>query len=262
MAEAWAWRQSGRGPDLVMLHGWGMQSAIFAPLAESLAPDFRVTALDLPGHGRTPCAGPLNLASAVDGLLATLAALDLQQPAFLGWSLGGQVGLALAHVQPRRLSKLILVGATPRFVAGPDWPWGMAPAVFQRFAADLLQDATATLKRFLALQTLEDGEARKHLRSLQAALLARVPEPRCLREALEILRSTDLRASLATLDLPVLLMQGGLDRLVAPATAAYLLDALPQARLLHLPGVGHAPFLSAPETCAAAIRAFLADAGG
>jgi len=40
----------GDGPDVVMLHGWGLHSGVWAETATALAPEFRVTRLDLPGH--------------------------------------------------------------------------------------------------------------------------------------------------------------------------------------------------------------------
>lgn len=257
--ECWAFSQRGQGPDLVCLHGWGMQGDIFTPLADELIQDFRVTALDLPGHGRTPCGAGLDLDRATATLHTTLETLVQPKPWLLGWSLGGMLALALARQTPESLAGLVLVSTTPRFVAGPDWAAGMKPAAFQQFAQDLLDNPQATVRRFLALQTLDDGEGRRALRQLQQGSPWPAPDPACLADGLDILRDADLRPELDQLRLPVLLIQGGRDRVVLPQAAEYLAGTLPESRLLKLPRAGHVPFLTAPAACAQMIRRFLAD---
>ena len=43
----------GKGPDLVMLHGWGMHAGVWRLVSTSLAANFRVHTVDLPGHGQS-----------------------------------------------------------------------------------------------------------------------------------------------------------------------------------------------------------------
>ena len=50
--------RSGQGPALVLLHGWGMNGAIFNPLLEYLNDDFEVLCVDLPGHGKSELVDP------------------------------------------------------------------------------------------------------------------------------------------------------------------------------------------------------------
>ena len=44
---------TGNGPDVVLLHGWGMNSDIWEDVIEELAGSYRITVVDLPGHGRS-----------------------------------------------------------------------------------------------------------------------------------------------------------------------------------------------------------------
>ena len=260
MAANWAYQSLGHGPDLLMLHGWATQGTVFLPLATALAEHFRVTLLDLPGHGASVAGAGLSLETALSGLGQTLQTLDLQRPHLLGWSLGGQLALALAARQPASLGRLVLIASTPCFVARPDWPAGMAPADFARFAEDLLADPAGLVKRFLALQSLDDPRARLSLRQIQQAGRWSVPDPSCLQGGLDILADLDLRGQLAQVTAPTLLIQGGRDRVVRPAAADHLQAALPTAQLLSLPRLGHAPFLSDPQGCALAIQHHLIGA--
>lgn len=257
MPHNWASRQRGRGPDLLLLHGWGTQGSIFSELMSRLEPAFRVTALDLPGHGRTPCGDGLTLDVALAGLRASIAHLDLRRPALLGWSLGASLALAYAARYPDAVSKLVLIAATPRFVRAADWAHGMEPAVFDDFAQGLLRAPAETLKRFFALQTLDDGEGRLSLHRIRHAVLDPLPDLRCLQGGLAMLQSVDLRARLAAVSQPVLVMHGARDRIASPAAGRHLAHGLPHGSLIEFSRGGHAPFLSAPAACAEAIKDFL-----
>lgn len=245
----------GRGPELVLVHGWGLHGGIWAQLPQRLARRFRVTVVDLPGHGRSPPAARMDL----EGIADALAALAEAPAQWLGWSLGGMLALALARRHPQRVRALVLVGTTPRFVQGPDWAHGMAGEVFAEFARGLEQDYRATLLRFLSLQAGGGEAGRAVIRQLRSAMFRHgAPQPAALRAGLAILRDTDLRAALPAIGVPALVLHGSHDRLTPPAAGAYLAAELPDARCQVFGGAGHAPFLTEPEAFAAAIEAFAA----
>ncbi len=137
---------------LVLLHGWALNSRVFDTLAATLERDFSLLALDLPGHGRS--AEPDSLRQR-GWTLPALAALALPQvphgALLLGWSLGGQVALQLAHDAPGHVAGLVLVSTTPRFTQGDGWSQGVAPAVLAHFAKHLGSDYRATVQRILSL---------------------------------------------------------------------------------------------------------------
>ena len=248
----WHERQ-GRGPDLVLVHGWGLHGGIWGDLPALLAEHFRVTTLDLPGHGRSRTAGePLSLAAFTE----SVAALCPAPAIWLGWSLGGLIALNAALRQPKTVSKLVLVGATPKYVQAPDWQHAMPTEVFAGFARSFAQDYRTTLLRFLSLQVGGNESARTVLKQLRADMFAHgAPQPDALAAGLAILEQTDLRARLAEIQVPALVVHGSHDRLVPPAAGAYLAAHLPQARLLRIEGAGHAPFLSHAALFADAVRA-------
>lgn len=236
---------TGRGPDLLLLHGWGLHGGVWSEVLPGLAAAYRVHIIDLPGHGRSPGTARWDLAALADRLLELAPAGSL----WLGWSLGGLVALAAALRCAERVRRLILVGATPRFVSAADWSCAVAPALLEEFAASLARDHRATIERFLSLQLGQGEPERAALRRLRAEVFRfGEPEPAALRAGLDLLRCTDLRAELARIAVPATIIHGGRDRLAPPAAGAFLARRLPRAAFHPLAFAGHAPFLSEPET--------------
>jgi pimeloyl-[acyl-carrier protein] methyl ester esterase len=254
--------QRGAGPrTLVLLHGWAMNLRVFDALAESLAPDFRLLAIDLPGHGRS--AEPAGLQRDGWTLERLAAAIAPQLPAdalLLGWSLGGQVALQLALDAPARVAALALVSTTPRFVAGDDWPHGIAASVLAHFARHLGSDYRETVRDFLDLQVRGSRDAPAALATLQAALFSHgEAAPEVLARALEVLRHADLRRRLGDVAPPALVLGGQYDRVTPPGAARALAAALPRGRHHEFARCGHAPFLSHAAEFAAVLRGFAAE---
>ncbi len=232
----------GTGPDLALLHGWAMHGGIWRDVAERLAAHYRVTLIDLPGHGHSPAmTEPESLEAIADNVAAVLPGRGV----LLGWSLGGLVALTLALQMPGSVTRLVLVGSTPQFVSGPGWPHGLDAAVLDDFAARLRRDPQATIQRFLALQVRGSTDERRTLARLKSALAqAPAPCPQALDCGLDLLRRTSLCTVLATLMLPVTLIHGTRDVLTPYPAAVEVASALPQARLHPIDWAGHAPFLS------------------
>ena len=246
------WHDSqGAGPELVLLHGWGMNAAVWEPLLPRLQQAFRVTRVELPGHGESPPV-PGGLHAWAEDCLAVAPA----RAAWVGWSLGGLVALQAALLQPERVERLALVTATPSFVQRETWPQAMPLAVFDQFAAELNLDPAATLRRFLGLQVKGSEGARELLRILGSALAERPAARReGLEPGLEILLETDLRERLRDLQVPSQWLFGSRDTLVPVEVGMALQAELPAARVSLIEGAGHAPFLSHAEACLAWLRA-------
>lgn len=252
-----------RVQDLVLIHGWGMNSAVWEALPEPLTAGLHLHPIELPGHGGRPLAPPC------DGGVVTLeswadACLDSapEQAVWLGWSLGGLVTLAAAlHAathSPGRIRGLILMTATPRFVCAPDWPSAMPPETLAQFHDGLLADPTGTLSRFLALQVRGSDQAWETLRRLRQKLATRPsPDPAALALGLDLLREQDLRPALPRLGIPSLWLFGSHDTLVPAAVATRIEGLLPGAKTRVIPGAAHAPFLSHPAETGELIGAFL-----
>jgi len=245
---------AGHGPDLVLIHGWGLHGGVWDAFVPLLEDAFRVTRIDLPGHGHSAWSGE-------DTLEALAAAVLCATPArafWAGWSLGGMVALRAALLRPARVAALVSIASSPCFVRKPGWQSAMLPQLLDSFAGELERDYVRTLNRFLALQVRGSDNATEVLKQLRATLLARGrPRTEGLRAGLEALRGADLRAAARQLQCPALLVMGERDTLVPPGAGPATAALLPDAQLAVIGAAGHAPFIAAPGAVARRMRQFL-----
>jgi pimeloyl-[acyl-carrier protein] methyl ester esterase len=248
----------GHGPDLVLLHGWGMNLRVFDTLAAALATELRVTRVDLPGHGRSPWHPRFD---AEEPYLESLLAALPPRTHLLGWSLGGQWAMRLAARVGARVERLVLIATTPRFVANADWPYGLKPAALEQFARALRSDYRRTVADFLELQVRGSAAAAQVLADLTAALREHGDaDPRALAAGLTQLRDSDLRALAGRVEEPALVISGQHDRVTPPAAAEALTRLLPRAQPLAIARAAHAPFLSHTAQVAQAVLEFTRSA--
>lgn len=245
----------GAGPDLVMLHGWSMHSGVWREWAQQLAALNTVHLVDLPGHGQSTWqTGDLELETVLQQLEASLPANAI----WLGWSLGGLISLALASRNPRQVNKLILLAATPLFVAKEDWPCAVQADIFEQFASSLDGDQNQTLKRFLMLQARGAKQSRETIRAMSERLATEhTPVPEALHAGLNLLLHIDLREQLAGLHCPLYLLLGDRDTLIPVTMVEQAKTIKPDLSYAIIEGAGHAPFISHPDLCRQQIEHFI-----
>lgn len=241
---------------IVLLHGWAMHSGVWQHFAETLAQDYRVICVDLPGHGHSLPLQPFTLDNLARHIMQ---AVTVDAAYWVGWSLGGLVATTVATQFPKQVKGLVLLASNPCFVKQANWP-GMRAQVLHNFAQELIQQPEATLLRFLALQLHGVAGHSRLLASLrQQVLRCAPPNAEVLQAGLGLLQHSDLRAQLAALTLPKFALLGAKDALV-PVALAEAMHELKVATQI-IAQAGHAPFLSHPQDCLDALRNWLvADA--
>ncbi len=250
----------GRGDaHIVLLHGWAMSSAVFAPLVERLESRCTLHLIDLPGHGRSrDCMIPMTLDAC-----ARAVARATPPSLWLGWSLGGLVALHAALNLRENVRALAMLCASPCFVRGEDWPHAVSREILQQFATDLRSDWRGTLERFLALEALGSDCAQEDLRRLRRdALHDHAPDVRALCDGLQVLEHTDLRARLHELRQSSVWIAGRRDRLVQWQAMQWAARRCGGA-FVRIEGGGHAPFIGHADEVVRALHLLIdrIDAG-
>lgn len=247
------WQTEGQGSDLVLIHGWGMNGAVWQQLLPLLTPHYRVHWVDLPGYGHSREREVNDIEDMAHALLENSPV----SATWLGWSLGGLVATQAAIQAPERVSKLVTVASSPRFAAHSTWR-GIKPQVLDDFRCQLSDNFKLTVERFMSLQAMGSPTARQDIKQLKQAVLSRPePDPQALATGLKLLADVDLRDQLGRISQPWLRLYGRLDGLV-PVKIAAELDALaPQSQRQVFAAASHAPFISHPEEFAQALHDFI-----
>ncbi|WP_108649045.1 pimeloyl-ACP methyl ester esterase BioH [Dongshaea marina] len=234
---------SGQGPNLLLLHGWGMNSAIWSELLGTLELSFRVHRVDLPGYGYNQQQIPDQY-----GLEEVAEQIHRVMPdeeySVAGWSLGGLIAITLARLFPTKVRRLVLVASNPCFVQGEEWP-GMGADVLANFGLQLEKNHQRTLEQFLALQAMGSRDLKGDIRLIKEKLSQRdTPNPQALKAGLELLKMSDLRQPLAELTSPLLVILGRQDALVPRSVSQAISSLRTDAEVMTIAGASHAPFIS------------------
>jgi pimeloyl-[acyl-carrier protein] methyl ester esterase len=245
----------GAGPDVALLHGWGLHGGIFESLATTLSAHHRVHVLDLPGHGRSPWAKG---AGDLEGMARLVAQHLPARCALVGWSLGGFVAARIARLFPDRVTGLVLIGTGACGTRRRDFPEGADPAFIEGLGGRLALHWQATVQEFLSVEVRGDDRALETLRTLRGQLaLGGAPSTAALEAGLAILRGADLRGEWPLLRLPTLVIAGAHDRLVPPEAARRVATLVPGARFELIDRAAHAPFISRRDRVEPLICEFL-----
>jgi 2-succinyl-6-hydroxy-2,4-cyclohexadiene-1-carboxylate synthase len=251
----------GRGPALVLLHGYTGRGRDFDGLASAFAADFEVLAPDLPGHGASASrvlADGYDFDACLDDLVATLESTGHRRAHWLGYSMGARLALGCAVRHPGRVASLVLIGGR----AGIENA-GEREARRCTDAALAGRIESGGIESFLdewLAQPLFDSQRRLGADFLAAQRRARLDnDARALAAALRVLgpaAQPPLHESLGGVRIPVLLVAGALDQKFVQLAHA-LARRLPQAEVCEIPNAGHAAHLEQPEALERAVHEFL-----
>lgn len=260
------YRDQGKadGPTVVLVHGFAASLHTWEPWVARLAPDYRVISLDLPGHGLTRAPSGYVAAQATNVAVVDELTRNLKADRFVivGNSMGGGVAWAYALAHPERLAGLVLVDAAgwPRETKGHEKP----PVVFKLLGNPVgrafLRDINP---RPLAAKGLKSAYVDEKI--VTPALVDRYVELALAPGHRAILtsgrdgpqRRID-KAVFKTIRTPTLVMHGEADTVIDVSAGRGLAAAIPGAKLITYPGVGHVPMEQIPDQSAKDLRAFLA----
>ena len=244
-------QSKGEGKPILFVHGWPLSGDAYYLQLEGLSDEHHVLACDLPGFGRSPpLEGPVTmkgLATAVRDLLDTL---DLSDVFVIGWSMGGGVVMSYCqHFGSHRLRAIGIIDDVAMLLPGENWvegvdtPWSTAD--LDEWRARFYDDAKG-IARDVATSEFQFPE--RHADSIEMLVnLSAQADPRTAVEAAEDVFPMDYRPTLGDIDVPALLLYGGVSNMTMPKTGPWMRDAIPDATLVMFAESGHNPHLEEPE---------------
>lgn len=247
------WQRQGDGPDLVLLHGWGMNGAVWQNCIDELSLYFTVHCVDLPGCGLSHQVSCESMQTLIDMLLEQAP----KQAIWLGWSLGGLIATQLAHQAPKRVNQLVTLASSPKFSEGEQWR-GIKKQVLSNFSQQLVDDFSTTIERFMALQAMGSPSARQDIKCLKKAVLSRpMPTYSTLAVGLKWLDEVDLRDTLTQLTIPVHRWYGRLDGLVPVTIVQTLQHSTTGQHSYIFQQSSHAPFITEQALFVSQVRGLI-----
>jgi len=241
------YEDQGEGPVIVLIHGWSMSSAVWSHQLASLSDSFRVIAPDLAGHGRSAqSAGGYGFEGFAADIAALYRHLGLTGTMLAGWSLGAQVALQLYATVRDQLEGLVLIAATPCFIATDDFPTALSPIEAEGMVVKLRRNSARAREGFISRMFAPDEMDDPALSALILNQLAAIPIPEknVSLDSLRSLVSADMRHLLAGIDLPTLVINGDRDVICLPGASAFMTQRIAYSRHVEMQGCGHAPFLT------------------
>lgn len=249
---------------LVLLHGLGDSLHTWQGWAEALRPRHRVIRFDLPGAGLTGPNASGDYRGDTDArfVLSLLDRLGVRRFAVGGNSLGGDTAWRVAAVAPARVTRLLLVDAAGYAVQPQQVPIGFAIA-----GMPVLRSlATSLTPRALVAQSLQQMVGHPERVTPEQVdrcheLLLREGNRDALVQRLWQRRDEAGRdvARLRTLAMPTLILWGGRDRLLPPATAERFQHDIARSRVVLFDDLGHLPQQEDPRRTALEVQRFLDD---
>ncbi len=234
-----------------MLTGWGFGKSIWSPVIKRVEKRFRIHAFDLRDYAGAAEHGEWS-ERATSRLLEGIP----RKAHLTGWSLGGMLAIMMASAWPDHFRSLSLMATNAMFQQRPDWPTGMPPARFDQFWQSFQRSPDGAMRDFVNLMFLGEAGARHWGRELLASRAFGEIGDRALAWGLRMLETLDVRAHLQSLALPVMAIQGGLDRITPPQALARLAELHSGLEAVRIPDAGHAPFLTHEAVVAKVLHDF------
>ena len=240
------WGASPSAPPLVLLHGLTGHAHTWDHMAPALAERCRVFAPDQRGHGDTSPGDSYATQEFVADLEALRQVWGPSRFALMGLSMGGHNAIAYAAQHPERVTHLVIIDIPPKIdrSRAPNW------SVISRLADEghkvytNFDDAFADAR--LGNPTAPDDKLRYrtefNLREVDGGRQWKY-DPR----APAHWAPDDLSGELASMQLPVLLVRGGLTQVLPRAVAESMIAAWPDAELVEVPDSGHSVPTDRPE---------------
>jgi pimeloyl-ACP methyl ester carboxylesterase len=247
-----AYQQAGRGPVLVLLHGFLLDSRAWRPQLEGLSNDFTVIAWDAPGAGRSPDPPEtFRMADWADCLAGLLDVARVGSAHILGLSWGGMLAQEFYRRQPRRVRSLLLADT----YAG--WRGSLSEAVSEERLTSCLRNSFLPASQLVPayLPGMHSEYATQEVREELASIMSAF-HPVGFRLMALSSAHADTRDLLPRIQVPTLLVWGEADARSPVSVAQQFHAAIPNARLAVLPGAGHISNFEAPAEFNAEVRDF------
>jgi pimeloyl-ACP methyl ester carboxylesterase len=244
---------------LIFMHGFGSSLETWQPWARLLSDNYRVVLFDFPGSGLSEPdrTGDYSDARSLDLVKGLMRQMGIERADLIGNSMGGRIAWKFAATYPALVSKLVLI--SPDGFASPGFEYGRPPKVpagleLMKYFLPKPLLRTNLLAAYADPERLSDAQLDRYYDLLLApgnrgAMIARMHQT-VLEEPGPLLQR---------IEAPTLLLWGEADHMIPYSNASDYLRALPNAKLVSFPDLGHVPQEESPDASVQPLEQFLAQ---
>jgi 3-oxoadipate enol-lactonase len=246
------WREDGNatGRPVVFSNSLGTDLRVWDKVVPLLPQQLRYIRYDKRGHGLSHCPrSPYAMDDLVEDTAALLAHLGVDKCVFVGLSIGGMIGQALASQHPNLIHALVLSNTAAKM--GDTEMWLQRIAAIEKGGIEALADPI--LERWFSTEFRAKPEL-----SAWRNMLTRTPTEGYL-GCCHAIAETDLSDKTSELALPVLAIAGSQDQASSPSLVKKTADIIPNAKYSLIDGAGHLPCVEKPEAFATLLTEFFEE---
>ena len=255
-----AYVEAGAGEAVLLIHGLAGDHAAWAPQIDAWSCSFRVIAPDSRGAGRsTQVDEPISTEAMAEDFLALMARLGIARFHIVGRSMGGSIGQHMALIAPERVLSLALLASCARFD-----PVGIRCLDNMRevleWRGSWADHARHSVQNFVSHAFF--NRERERVAGIERLIASSDRLQACYIRQNRAVLAHDTLERLADIRCPVLIASGGQDPLCGPTATRWMVERLPQARVVEFPDSSHFFLMEEPERFMAEMDAWWAQVAG
>lgn len=244
---------------IIFSNGFGTEQAVWEHVMAPFLADYRIILYDLAGSGKADMQSfsPLkydSLRSYADDLVDVCERMFVKDAIFIGHSVSGMVGMLAAIQAPQLFSKMVFIGASPRYINTDDYVGGFTQEALDELYKTMETNYFAWISGFAPMAMRNDDKP--ELAAVFAKTLSAI-RPDIAVSVVRTIFQSDYRDRLSKLAKPTLLIHCANDVAVPLEVGEYLHKNIKGSILEVIDAEGHFPHLSAPAEVIKAIKKFI-----
>jgi pimeloyl-ACP methyl ester carboxylesterase len=247
----------GNGPETIFfVHGLAFDGRMFEAQIDHFKSRYRCIAMDLRGHGQSDLTDSgYDMDGMADDAAALMKHLDCGPCHFVGWSIGGFMGMRVAIAHPELLKSLTLIGTASMNGSDTDVGFKAVPWLTRMFGMGAV---TGSLMSAMFGKPFLKDPARTELREEWRRRFRADHAMGVSRAATGVIQMASLDSELGLITTPTIMMRGEFDAVVPLGPTQRTVEKIRGAKLVAIEGAGHGCTIEEPEKVKRAMETFLA----
>jgi len=232
-------------PTIVFVVAWVWTAALWIPQVNYFSKNFKIVTIDMRGTGESDKpADDYTLDLYADDLSSIIEELHEKNIVLVGESIGFSIAVKYLSKYPGKVSKLVLVGGSPKFTATDDYPYGGTQDRMDLFISLFSESYSKGMRAFMEYLFPEPGT--NYLKEWGHEMSQKTTFEIAM-NSITNLQEADIRPLLGKINVPTLILHGESDGALRWENAKYTHENIPGSKIYIFKGKGHFPSVTAAD---------------